>query len=275
MTRKKIISNIFFYLFATFVAVIAMIPFIWMVITSLKTSGALLAVPVEWIPKEPTLQAYIDVFRMFPFARTIFNSLFLAITMTIVCVISASMAAFAFAKLPFKGSKTLFKILLISMMIPFQALFIPLFIIMKELHLTNKFIGIILPYIFNVFSMFMIHQQMKAVSSDYIDAAVIDGANYFTIFFKIMLPLVSATVATLSVITFMGAWNSYLWPLIMLTDRTKLTLPVALGRLNGQYGSDYNMLMAASLISIIPIIIIYILAQRYMKSGLQVGGIKG
>lgn len=146
---------------------------------------------------------------------------------------------------------------------------------MKEMHLTNKFIGILLPSIFNVFSIFMLRQQMKSIPSDYMDAAVIDGAGNFRIFFRIILPLVSSTVATLAILTFMGSWNSYLWPLIMLTDKTKLTLPVALAQLNGQYSSKYNMLMAASLISIVPIILIYIFGQRYMKDGLQVGGIKG
>jgi multiple sugar transport system permease protein len=275
MTRKSTFQTISFYVIATFIAFIVMIPFFWMIITSLKDSGALLIVPVEWIPKNPSIQAYKDVFTLFPFGRSIGNSLFIAISSTVVSLLSASMAAFVFAKMDFKGREVLFKIYLATMMIPFQVMIIPRFVVMKELQLPDTYVGLILPQIFNAFAVFLLRQQMKSISSEYMDAALIDGASNFRIFFSLIIPLSSGTLATLGLITFMGEWNSYLWPLIMISDKNKMTLPIALGQLNGQYASDYNLLMAGSLISIIPIIIIYLFGQRYMKSGLQMGGVKG
>lgn len=275
MTRKSIFETISFYVIATFIAFIIMIPFFWMIITSLKDSGALLAVPIEWLPKNPSLQAYKDIFTLFPFGRSIANSLFIAVASTTVSLFSAAMAAFAFAKMDFKGRELIFKLFLATMMIPFQVMIIPRFVVMKELGLPNKYLGLILPQIFNAFALFLLRQQMRSISSEYMDAALIDGASNFRVFFSVIIPLSAGTLATLGLLTFMGEWNSYLWPLIMISDKNKMTLPIALGQLNGQYASDYNLLMAGSLLSIIPIIIIYLFGQRYMKSGLQVGGVKG
>lgn len=272
---KKRIQVTAFYLVASIIAVIISIPFFWMIITSFKDSGALLAIPVQWIPEEPTWQAYKDIFSLFPFGRAIGNSLFISVSSTAIALLSASMAAFAFAKLDFKGREMLFKIFLATMMIPFQVMIIPRFVVMKELALPDKYLGLILPSIFNAFALFLLRQQMQTIPSDYMDAAVIDGASNYRVFFSVIIPLSSGTLATLALLTFMGEWNSYLWPLIMISSKEKMTLPIALGKLNGQYSSDYNLLMAGSLISMIPIIIIYIFGQRYMKSGLQMGGVKG
>ena len=275
MRVKKRLQSLAFHVIATAIALVIMIPFFWMIITSLKDSGALLIVPVEWIPREPTLQAYKDVFTLFPFGRAIGNSLFISISSTAISLLSASMAAFAFSKLNFKGRETLFKLYLATMIIPFQVMIIPRFVVMKELGLPDKYLGLILPQIFNAFALFLLRQQMQTISSDYMDAAVIDGASNWRVFFSVIIPLSSGTLATLALLTFMGEWNSYLWPLIMISSKEKMTLPIALGKLNGQYHSDYNLLMAGSLISMIPIIIIYMFGQRYMKSGLQMGGVKG
>ncbi len=275
MRIKKHVRAVVFYLIASLIAVIISIPFFWMIITSLKDSGALLAIPVQWIPKEPTLEAYHDVFTLFPFGRSIANSLFISISSTAVSLMSAAMAAFAFAKLNFKGREALFKLFLATMMIPFQVMIIPRFVVMKEMGLPDRYLGLILPQIFNAFALFLLRQQMQTISSDYMDAAVMDGASNWRVFFSVIIPLSAGTLATLALLTFMGEWNSYLWPLIMISSKEKMTLPIALGKLNGQYNSDYNLLMAGSLISMIPIIIIYIFGQRYMKSGLQMGGVKG
>ena len=275
MTRKRRLGAAGYYAVSILLAVIALIPFLWMISTSFKSRGALMSIPIEWIPAEPTLDAYVKVFSKFPFLRTIGNSLFISVAFTLITLVSASMAAFAFAKLRFRGSGLLLSVYIATMMIPTQVTMIPLFVVMNRLGLIDSYASVILPGMFKPFAVFLLVQQMKTIPNDYIDAARIDGAGLFHIYSRVALPLCIPTLATLSVTTFMESWNDYLWPLLMLTDRNKMTLPIALSTLNGQYATEYNVLMAGSLISMVPIIIIYIVAQKQFKSGLMAGGIKG
>lgn len=274
MTRKRM-AGFAYYAAAVLVAVIALVPFVWMVSTSFKSRGALMSIPIEWIPAEPTLDAYATVFERFPFLRTIGNSLFIAVCYTLLTLASASMAAFAFTKIRFKGSGLLLGVYLATMMIPTQVTMIPLFVVMNQIGLINHYSSVILPAIFRPFAVFMLVQQMRTIPPDYMDAARIDGASTFRIYRQVMLPLCAPALATLAITNFMDSWNDYLWPLLMLTDKAKMTLPIALSTLNGQYDTEYNVLMAGSLISMIPIILIYIFAQKYFKNGLMAGGVKG
>lgn len=273
MTKKKI-NTVCFYAVAILLAVIAMIPFLWMISTSFKSRGALMSIPIEWIPRNPTTAGYVKVFSKFPFAKTIGNSLLISVSYTGITLLSSSMAAFAFAKLRFPGNQLLLSGYLATMMIPTQVTMIPLFVIMNKLHWTDTYTSVIMPSIFRPFAVFMLVQQMKTIPNDFLDAARIDGANVFQVFRKVALPLCIPSLATLSVTTFMESWNDYLWPLLMLSDKNKMTLPIALSTLNGQYNTEYNVLMAGSLISMIPIILIYIFAQKQFKGGMMAGGIK-
>lgn len=275
MTHKRRLGTAGYYVVSIVLAVIALIPFLWMISTSLKSRGALMSIPIEWIPAEPTLDGYAKVFSRFPFLRTIGNSLLISVAYTLITLISASTAAFAFAKLRFRGSGAILSVYIATMMIPTQVTMIPLFVVMNRLGLIDSYASVILPSMFKPFAVFLLVQQMKTIPNDYIDAARIDGAGLFQTYRKVALPLCIPTLATLAVTTFMESWNDYLWPLLMLTDRNKMTLPIALSTLNGQYSTEYNVLMAGSLISMIPIIIIYIAAQKQFKSGLMAGGIKG
>ena len=275
MTHRRRLGQAGYYIISILLAVLALIPFLWMISTSLKSRGALMSIPIEWIPAEPTLDAYTEVFSRFPFLRTIGNSLFISVAFTLRTLVSASMAAFAFAKLRFRGSGVILSIYIATMMIPTQVTMIPLFVVMNRLGLIDSYASVILPSMFKPFAVFLLVQQMKTIPNDYLDAARIDGAGLFHIYFRVALPLCIPTLATLAVTTFMESWNDYLWPLLMLTDRNKMTLPIALSTLNGQYNTEYNVLMAGSLISMIPIIIIYIAAQKQFKAGLMAGGIKG
>ena len=275
MIRKRHLSTTGYYVVSILLAVVAMIPFLWMISTSLKSRGALMSIPIEWIPDEPTLNAYGEVFSRFPFMKTIGNSLFISVSYTLITLVSASMAAFAFAKVRFRGSEGILKVYLAMMMIPTQVTMIPLFVIMNNLGLIDSYASVILPSIFKPFAVFMLVQQMRSIPNDYLDAARVDGAGIFSVCARIALPMCAPTLATLAVTTFMESWNDYLWPLLMLTDRNKMTLPIALSTLNGQYNTEYNVLMAGSLISMIPIIIIYLCAQKQFKNGLMAGGIKG
>lgn len=275
MTHRRRLGQAGYYIISILLAVLALIPFLWMISTSLKSRGALMSIPIEWIPAEPTLDAYTEVFSRFPFLRTIGNSLFISVAFTLITLVSASMAAFAFAKLRFRGSGVILSIYIATMMIPTQVTMIPLFVVMNRLGLIDSYASVILPSMFKPFAVFLLVQQMKTIPNDYLDAARIDGAGLFHIYFRVALPLCIPTLATLAVTTFMESWNDYLWPLLMLTDRNKMTLPIALSTLNGQYNTEYNVLMAGSLISMIPIIIIYLCAQKQFKNGLMAGGIKG
>lgn len=272
---KKILTDNIFYLGALLIAIIVTVPFYWMIITSLKSKGALMALPIQWIPKKPSLKAYEKVFSLFPFFKAIANSAFITFAYTAITLLSASMAAFAITKIKFKGANVILAVYLASMMIPTQITLIPLFIIMNKLNLVNTYTSVIGPSIFRAFGIFLMVQSMRSLPNDYIEAAKIDGARLRTIYFKIIIPMVTPSLATLGISTFMEAWNDYLWPLVMLSDKNKMTLTLALNSLNGQYGTEYNVLMAGSLISVVPIIVVYIFAQTKMKQGITLGGVKG
>lgn len=272
---KNILGNIGYYMISVIISVIVMVPFFWMLSTSLKNKGALMALPVQWIPDEPTLDAYSQVFSRFPFLRAVGNSLFITVSYTLITILSSSMAAFSFAKIRFPLGNAIFKLYLASMMIPTQVTLIPLFIIMNYLKMTNTYGSVILPSLFKAFGIFLLVQSMRSVPNDFLEAARIDGAGMWYIYRKIMLPLSAPAIATLAITTFMDSWNDYLWPLVMLSDRNKMTITLALNSLNGQYATEYNILMAGSLISMIPIICVYIGANSRMKTGIMVGGVKG
>lgn len=276
MTHKKsVIKKISFYIFISLISFFILLPFFWMISTSFKETKALMKVPIQWIPEKVSFDAYEKLFSVFPFGRAIFNSFFVAVMTTFIAVLSASMAAYVFSKIEFKGRNVLFFFFLATMMIPGQVTMIPNYLVLRNLGLLNTYVGVMLPSFFNAFGTFLLRQNMLTIPKSFSEAAIIDGASHFKIFLKIILPLSRPAIATLSIITFMGGWNSYLWPLIVLTDKNKMTLPIGLSLLNGQYSGEYNLLMAGSLISIIPILIVYIFAQKYFMEGLNVGGLKG
>ncbi|MDR1399977.1 MAG: carbohydrate ABC transporter permease [Treponema sp.] len=272
---KKLIGEVLFYTTAAALAVIVCVPFFWMISTSLKSRGALVSIPLEWLPKNPSLDSYQKLFAIPNFGRSIINSFYLAIICTISNLLCAAMASFALTKIPFKGQQVVFNLYLVSMMIPAQVTFIPIFIIMSKLGLTNNLSAFMLLQLFNAFSIFMLRQRMKTINNAYIEAAMIDGASYRFIFWRIILPLCSTTLATLAILGFMQSWNDYLLPLVLLSDLAKTTLPILLSTLSSEYRNQYNLMMAGSLVSIIPILIVYIFMQQYFKEGLAVGGIKG
>ena len=275
MRRKRIGGKILFYVVAIAIAVVVCIPFFWMLITSLKSKGAVMSIPVEWIPKEPTLEAYQKLFSIPNFASSVFNSFYISVVCTLVRLVCAAMTAYALTKIKFRARDGMFKLYITALMIPAQITFIPLFIVMTKLHLTNSLNAFIMLQLFNAFAIFMLRQKMMTINDAYIEAARIDGASHWKIFWKIIMPMCSGTLATLAILSFMDLWNDYLLPLVLLTDQSKYTLPILLSTLSGQYKNQYNLMMAGSLVSIIPILIVYICAQRYFKEGLNVGGVKG
>jgi multiple sugar transport system permease protein len=265
-------GSVFFVLAG--LTIVSLVPFLWMISTSLKGAGALMSIPVEWIPKEVTFASYVKIFTKLPFMKSLFNSILVSVSSTLLTIFSASLAAFVFAKFDFKYKNLLFTLFLASMMIPIQVTGIPIFIILMKFGLINSYIGVILPTIFNVFGIFLLRQYMKNISNDFIEAAFMDGASFFQVYWKVIIPMSIVPITTLLVVNFMNYWNDYFWPLIILTDPNKMTLPVLLSKLNTQYTTEYNTLMAGSLISMIPILLVYAFAQKYFIRGIQEGGIK-
>lgn len=275
MTIKKCLQSIAFHTLAVMISVIALVPFLWMISTSLKSSGALLAVPIQWIPEEPTLQAYVRLFSLTGILRSIVNSFIVTAGAVVFTLASSSLAAFALSKIEFRGREGVFMLFIASMMLPSQVLFIPLYLIMNNLGLVNNLIAIILPYLFQAFAVFMLRQQMMSIPDTYLDAAAIDGAGLLRSFITVFLPMCRTALVTLAIIISMNAWNDYLMPLVILTSSENYTLPIILNSLSGQFKTGYDLLMAGSLVSIVPLLVVYIVFQRYFASGLQVGGIKG
>ncbi|HZG76752.1 MAG TPA: carbohydrate ABC transporter permease [Paenibacillus sp.] len=274
MTGKAYVRSAAFHALAALAAAATMIPFFWMVSTSLKSKGALMSIPIQWIPERISFEGYEKVFTLFPFGRAILNSAFVSVGSTAITLLSALMAAYVFAKIDFRGREPLFAVFLATMMVPGQVTIIPMFLVLKHLGLLDSFTGLLIVGIFNPFAVFMLRQFILTIHNDFLDAAFMDGASQWNVFARIVVPLSVPIVTTLGIITFMGAWNDYFWPLVVLTDKAKMTLPLALSSLNGQYASEYNALMAGSLISMAPIIALYLGAQRYFKEGLQLGGVK-
>ena len=231
-TARKTLRIALFYLMLLVIVLFTVLPFLWMLSSSFKGSEAIRTIPIRWIPEHPTLEGYQRVFNMqgFSFARSSLNSLLLAIACTIVAVGSAAMAAFVFAKLPFKGSNKLFGLYLATMMIPGTVTMVPNYIILRMLGLLDTYTGLILPSLANAFGVFLMRQSMMSVNDAYMESAYLDGASLYRIFFQIMLPMVMPTLSTMVLLSFMGSWNSYLWPLIVLTSTDKQTLQVVLGR---------------------------------------------
>ncbi|MGI6726890.1 MAG: carbohydrate ABC transporter permease [Christensenellales bacterium] len=274
--RAKRLRNAAFYTMVVFMAALTLLPFLFMLSSSFKGSEAIRTIPIRWIPERPTLEGYVRVFNMpgFSFGRASLNSLFLAVATTLVQVFSACMAAFVFAKLPFKGSGKLFGLYLATMMIPGTVTMVPNYIILRIMGLLDSYTGLILPALANAFGVFLMRQAMVTVPDSYLESAMLDGASLYRVFFVILLPMVAPTFFTLVLLAFMGAWNSYLWPLIVLTSTGKQTLQVVLGNMNSMYRNNEHVLMAGAVLTILPILLVYVLSQRRVESGIALGGLK-
>lgn len=280
MTRKlsprRALSKAAFYAVLLVMGVATLLPFLWMLSSSFKGQEAIRTLPIRWIPEYPTVEGYARVFNMqgFSFARASLNSLLLSAACTLVAVMSAAMAAFVFAKLPFKGSGRLFGVYLATMMIPGTVTMVPNYIILRTVGLLNTYTGLILPSLSNAFGVFLMRQAMLGVNDSYLESAMLDGASLYRIFFSIVLPMVLPTLSTMILLSFMGSWNSYLWPLIVLTDTEKQTLQVVLGNMSGMYRNNEHVLMAGAVLTILPILLVYLLSQRYVDQGIAIGGLK-
>ena len=254
-------------------AAIMFFPFLWTIITSISPGVGLTVTPAL-IPENPSLEAYARLFAERPFGRVILNSFGLAATTTIVQLVTSTTAAYAFSRMPFRGRGVVFAVYLATMMIPLQVLIVPLFVELKTFGLLNTYLGALLPTFASAFGIFLLRQAVNQVPRDLDEAATLDGAGHFRIFFSVILPNIRPALATLTVFAFMGSWNSFLWPLVVLRKPELQTLPIALAGLQGQYTTEWDVIMAGSVVSILPMLALYIFAQKYVIQGVASSGIK-
>ena len=257
------------------VAIIALFPLYWMVTTALTPSGAAIKVPPTLIPSEPTLDNFVRLFQQAPVILWALNSLIIAVAIMIGHVIFDSMAGYAFAKKRFFGKNLLFVLIVSSLMIPVHVTLVPRFILVSEIGLVNNPLGVILPSIADVFGIFLMRQFISSLPSELEDAARVDGASEWQVFWRIVMPLSRPAVATVAIFSFVGAWNAFLWPLIVLSKRELLTLPVGVATLQQEFTQNIGMVMAGAAVGAIPMIILFLLFQRFFLEGIRVGGMKG
>ncbi|MBE0538581.1 MAG: carbohydrate ABC transporter permease [Ignavibacterium sp.] len=267
-------KKIFLYGFLIVTSIVTLIPFIWMLGASFMQDGKASVFPPVFLPDPFTTIQYKVLFERLNVSRNFFNSLFLSTSVTIVSLIFNSMAGYAFAKYRFGGKQFLFNLLLSSMIIPSQVTMLPLFLLLKSMGLINTYMAIIIPGMANIFGIFLIRQYCLAIPDSLIEAARIDGATDFQIYRKVILPLAIPILVTLAIFSFLGTWNDFLWPLIVLTDDSMYTLPVSLANLMLEHTKDPELMMAGSVITLIPVIIVFLALQKYYIKGIMMGSVK-
>ena len=256
-------------------AVMALLPMVWMVSASLMPAGEASTYPPGFFPSRLTLEHYENLFTRLDLGRYLFNSALVAVVVTLTSLIINSMAGYAFAKLRFKGRDRLFKTLSTGLVLPVQVAMLPLFLLMKNLGLINTYWGVIIPGLASIFGIFLVRQYALAIPDEMLDAARVDGASEMRIFWSIVVPGIVPILATLAIWTFLATWNDFMWPLIVLSDESRYTLPVALANLSGEHVQDTELMMAGSVITVIPVMLVFLFLQRYYIQGVMAGSVKG
>jgi ABC-type glycerol-3-phosphate transport system permease component len=250
------------------------VPFLWMLATSLKPAGAVLAVPPELLPRDATLENYRRLAEAMPLLRMLGNSLLVTVATVAAQLATSALAAYAFARMRWRGRDALFLLYLATLMVPSQVTITPLFILVQRLGWVDTYQGLILPGVASAFGTFLLRQAMLGVPREYEEAAFLDGGNHWTVFRDVALPMVRPALATLAVFATMASWNAFLWPLLVTSDERLMTLPVGLALLHGRYGSDWGMVMAGAVVSVVPIVLVYLAAQRAFVNGVLLSGLK-
>ncbi len=257
------------------IAVLTLAPLFWMVSVSLMAPGSAGSYPPPLWPEHPTLANYRELFAHWRMGRHFLNSLGVATAATLLSLTFNVSAGYAFAKLRFAGRERLERILLGGLVIPAQVAMLPLFLLLKQLGLVNTLAGVLVPWLAGIFSIFLVRQHAATVPDELLEAARLDGAGELEIFLRVVLPLLSPVLVTLAVFTFLGAWNDFMWPLIVLNDGSLYTLPVALASLSREHVQDSEMMMAGSVVTVLPVLALFLVLQRFYLQGLTSGAVKG
>ncbi len=267
-------ATIIMFVVLLIAAIIVVFPFIWMVLTSLKYENDIVTFPPRLMPTAFTLDNYVNVWNRIPFARFFINTVLFAGGVTAISLFLDSLTAYALSRLHFPGRDAIFLLILLALMLPFQVMFIPVFVTVVNLHLQNTFAGLIIPRATNAFGIFMLRQFFITLPRELDDAARIDGAGEFYIYRRIILPLSGPALATLAIFHFMYNWNDFLWPLLITSSNDMRTLPAGLALFMGQHVVEYGVLMAGATLALLPLFIAFLFAQKYFVQGIALTGIK-
>jgi multiple sugar transport system permease protein len=259
----------------TALAVVTLIPIVWMVLTAFKSAPEVAASPPTWVPREWHPENFQAAWNFAPFGRYLLNTAFMAGAIMVLEVLTSALAAYAFARLRFRGRDLLFLLYLGTLMIPRQVTLIPSFILMRELHWVDTYQGLIIPQAFSAFGTFLLRQFFLTIPHELEDAARIDGATRFGCFARIILPLSGPALATLAVFVFLFQWNNLLWPLVISNSDATRPLAVGLRKFLGEHGTDWNLLMAAATLATLPVVALYLVAQRWFVRGITLSGLGG
>jgi len=271
---RKLVGRTGIYVALIVSSIVMLVPFYWMVSTSLKVEADVFAYPPEWIPQPATLLHYAEVWTSLPFARFLFNSLFVAAMVTASNVFFSTIAGYAFAKLRFPGRDKLFFVLLLTLMVPFQVNLIPLYKMMDLFRWVDTYWALIVPSATSVFGLYLMRQYILSIPDELLDSARMDGCSEFGIFWRIVAPLALPGVATLAIFSFMGSWTSFLWPMIVTNSMNMRTLPVGIALLQEYHTTNWTQIMAGSTIAALPMIIVFLFMQRQFIEGLTAGAVK-
>lgn len=252
------------------------LPFLWMILSALKDLSQVFVVPPKWIPEPFVWSNFKTSLTALPFGRAYFNSFYINVIVVFAQLITCSMAAYAFAKIRFPFREPLFILFLATMMVPGQVTIIPLYLMMKNFGWLDTHLSIIVPAaLLNAFGVFLLRQFFRGIPKEMEEAAIVDGANRFTIYTRIMLPLVKPALSALGIFTFLGMWNNFFYPLIFLNSPEQFTVPMMLNLYRGMYATDWTLMMAGASIALLPVLVVYMIGQRYIIEGVTLSGIKG
>ena len=273
--NRRIIPALLIHALLVLGAVATVIPLAWMVSASMMPQGEATTFPPRLVPSRVTFEHYSSLFTNLNLGRAFLNSLFVGVVATALSLLINSMAGYAFAKLRFRGRDRVFTLLVAAMAIPAQVAMLPLFLLLKSVGLVNTYAGVLIPYIATIYGVFLVRQFMLSIPDDLLAAARIDGASEWRIYRSVVLPTARPVLATLAIFTFMSAWNDFMWPLIILTDDEKYTIPVAVANLSGEHFPDLELMMASAVLTIIPVLLLFFVLQKQYIAGMMAGSVKG
>jgi len=256
-------------------AALTLVPLLWMLSASLMPAGEATAVPPRLLPSAPTLEHYRTLFTRLDLGRALLNSVGIAAAVTLLALVINALAGYAFAKLPFRGREGLFSALLAVLVVPAQVAMLPLFLELKALGLVDSYAAVAVPGLASVFGIFLVRQYALGIPDGVLDAARVDGAGELRVFRSVAFWLLGPILVTLALFTFMGVWNDFMWPLVVLADERRYTLPVALATLAGEHVQDVELMMAGSVLTMLPVVLLFLLFQRHYVRGILAGGVRG
>lgn len=274
--KKAVAAKVIVYVILIVIALVMIVPFLWMLSASIKSDREVFQMnPFVWIPEVPKWSNYVQIWTKIPFATFVGNTVYLTVIVTILQLLTSSFAAYSFAKLHFRHKNVLFLAYIATIAMPWQVYMVPQFIMMRKMGLNDKLLAMICLQAFSAFGVFMMKQFFEGIPDDLCEAARIDGMNEYRIYASIMLPLSKPALSTLTIFTFVATWNDYLGPLIYLKSQEKKTIQLGLKMFISQYSSDYGLIMAGSVLSLIPVLIVFLVLQKYFVEGVAATGLKG